>query len=376
MPLPGWNPITNVEPIFPDSHQCKALPGVNRVDCIEAAGYLPEGASPVPYTLGPTTNNPYHVPTYYHHGNCEVRIEMVGGAEPIRGRVSLIPDVIRGLAGYIIAECATPEGWTGGFATGGLSNMIQYILSPEEHPYGNALDPLNLNNLDPFPQTALFFTVTISSFTTARRTPDLDENIPLMLAAGIAKATTKGDISEKQVLAARDGLISQFLIMTENPGTPWYSTGHTGQGSGNSTAPLGDNDEMVYECDATLGNPSMVDCSQIEYSQLGLASDSVTIEPGSGGGKVFQQNTCRVDIVASVATVLTWGQIRAALDALLNMCMVSPLTKARGGRAFYGRESEQQLDNILNGWKRKKRSTSVNGLNALPPHVNVTVSAN
>ena len=40
-------------------------------------------------------------------------------------------------------------------------------------------------------------------------------------------------------------------------------------------------DEMAYECDAKLGSPAVVDCTKIQYQDLGLASDSVQIGPGT-----------------------------------------------------------------------------------------------
>ena len=40
-------------------------------------------------------------------------------------------------------------------------------------------------------------------------------------------------------------------------------------------------DDMSYQCDAKLGNPREVDCSQLEYSQLGPLSDSISIRPGA-----------------------------------------------------------------------------------------------
>ena len=39
-------------------------------------------------------------------------------------------------------------------------------------------------------------------------------------------------------------------------------------------------DDMVYECDDTLGHPAEVDCSQLEYSQLGPDLDTIQVEPG------------------------------------------------------------------------------------------------
>ena len=42
---------------------------------------------------------------------------------------------------------------------------------------------------------------------------------------------------------------------------------------------------MTYECDENLGAPRPVDCSQLEYSQLGAPSDTFTI--GSAAPKVL-----------------------------------------------------------------------------------------
>ena len=49
--------------------------------------------------------------------------------------------------------------------------------------------------------------------------------------------------------------------------TPWWDVTET-------------SDEMTYECDAKLGNPSAIDCSQLS-SQLGAPSDSVLVAPGA-----------------------------------------------------------------------------------------------
>ena len=38
--------------------------------------------------------------------------------------------------------------------------------------------------------------------------------------------------------------------------------------------------DMIFDCDMDLGKPGLEDCSQIEYSQLGPPSDSLSIGPG------------------------------------------------------------------------------------------------
>ena len=40
-------------------------------------------------------------------------------------------------------------------------------------------------------------------------------------------------------------------------------------------------DEMTYQCDARLGNPSEVDCSRIEWNQLAPGLDTLSVGPGN-----------------------------------------------------------------------------------------------
>lgn len=57
------------------------------------------------------------------------------------------------------------------------------------------------------------------------------------------------------------------LFMKRSESEPWWAL----------TLPLGDT--MSYDCDAKLGSPSAVDCSHLEYSQLGYPSDTLILEP-------------------------------------------------------------------------------------------------
>lgn len=54
-------------------------------------------------------------------------------------------------------------------------------------------------------------------------------------------------------------------------GNPWYGR------YGEETLPR---ETMTYACDAKLGNPQPVDCSQLQYSQMDPISDSLSLEPG------------------------------------------------------------------------------------------------
>ena len=92
-------------------------------------------------------------------------------------------------------------------------------------------------------------------------------------------------------------------------------------------------DKMTYECDAGLGNPSAVDCSDIQWHQLPASSDTLTISPGTT--TFFHQNTCYLAITATVSLVLPWAQITTALATLMNTCIERLDQTSQGGRAFY-----------------------------------------
>ena len=92
-------------------------------------------------------------------------------------------------------------------------------------------------------------------------------------------------------------------------------------------------DEMTYECDSNLGNPAAADCSEIQWHQLPLSSDTLAVSPGTT--TFFHQNSCYLAITASVPLVLSWAQILTALSTLMNTCVETSNRESQGGRAFY-----------------------------------------
>ena len=95
----------------------------------------------------------------------------------------------------------------------------------------------------------------------------------------------------------------------------------------------GTSDEMNYDCDANLGSPAEVDCTQIEWNQLGPPSDSVQVGPGKI--TFLHANSCVLAISSAVSLVLRWDQIRTAVAALMNACIQTPYGLPQGGRAYY-----------------------------------------
>ena len=141
--------------------------------------------------------------------------------------------------------------------------------------------------------------------------------------------------------------------MTRGSHRPWWG--------GHSPAPQ---DEMTYECDDLLGNPSVADCSRIEWNQIGPATDTIAVGPGV---TFLHSNSCYLAISATISLVLAWEQVRAALATLMNVCIQHPYQPPQGGRAYFGAQRKR-----VSGHKSRRRS-SPTGLNALPPHANITI---
>ena len=151
---------------------------------------------------------------------------------------------------------------------------------------------------------------------------------------------------------------SHYVSMTRGGGQSWY-------GPTQETAL----DEMAYECDAKLGNPREVDCSQLLYSQLGNSSEIIEVEPGS----VFfvQQSTCMVAISSIAYVALTWGMIVPYVRTLVEYCAENPLWDSVGGQAFFS--SVPSLVGIGGRRKKSRRKRDDTGLEALPHGVNITL---
>lgn len=203
-----------------------------------------------------------------------------------------------------------------------------------------------------------FVTVTVGGPSSPERAPgDYDPAIPIYMATILVDAAQN---------LPPNSIVRESWVAN---GRLWYNTGMAMRRP--SALPwwrypvITASDEMTYECDASLGNPSAADCTNIEWSQLGPPSDSLTVQPGNT--KFFHSGSCYLAVSASLTTVLTWDQVQTALATLMNICIQLPFQASRGGRAYFGPQPQQ-----ISG-RRKKRQPGLTGLNALPPHVNLTV---
>ncbi|MCJ1238670.1 hypothetical protein MMC14_006661 [Varicellaria rhodocarpa] len=361
VPIPGGIPWT---PIPPDFHICDQTYGQNLrlSDCFAAIESLPTGEGIMLYSVNGADSEPWNFPSYKTYGSCTVSIEMAGPVEGSLYRIA--PSTIRGLAGWVWEQCIIGKG-IGGFITYGMSSFIDPIV-------GSTVSRFPEMDL---PNNAQFITVSLTGPLKRLSSPgNTDPAIPEVVSQKLEDAAGQSPRGSSQW--QKFDTTSQVWKLTSQSmqrgsGIPWWSKTI-------SSNP----DEMTYECDATLGSPAEADCAQIEWNQLGpwsISPPSDMVSVGPGKVQFLHSNSCVLAISATLTTILTWAQIRAAVTALMSTCIQTPLQTSKGGRAYYsppvtfpaiiprdlGR-SRLSLD---------RRQATPSALNALPLHANITMFA-
>ena len=364
MAAPVYERITQaIEPVGPDFYYCHPFYGqaLSVPDCTAAAGYLPTGSEPVELATSeadPSHTVPLDLPFISIVRGCKVSVQAayVDSMINIENQgFEITPDKLRSTAGWVIEQCVG-QARQGGFATLGILNMAQYLIDPTTTlaEIGNG----------PWPARTAWLTVTVSQpgFPSGQN-PGLFDPVVVQDLADLTRYGGRMDVSDR--------LQSQAHFMSrENPAGWWHAFEDEGSGSESEV----ESDSMVYNCDAGLGSPKAVDCNQISFSELGAPSDSITIGSGPGATKTLSSNSCRVAITSAVTVTLTWAQIRAALETLIDSCVTDPYTSAQGGVASAGPVTQVQVG--TGSGAGRKRDIPTTGLNALPPGVKITVSSN
>lgn len=262
-------------------------------------------------------------------------------------RFQAIPDDIRALAARVIQRCVTLEG-VGGFGTLGFANLANYVLNGQTY-----LDSTERG----WPLSVAFLTVDVRKFGSRDLNPgNTDPEVARALAASTQDMSRFYD-PHAQLPSPSFLWMAQAESMQRGSSAAWFQKFSTGL------------NEMSYDCDAGLGSPAAMDCNQIEWNQLGSTKPpSDTLAVGPGVITILHSNTCYLAISAAISLVLTWAQIRTAVSTLMNVCIRAPNQAARGGRAFYA--APRQVSRREVG---KRQGTALTGLNALPPHANITI---
>ena len=247
----------------------------------------------------------------------------------------------------LCASCVRNSG-QGGFATLNLMNAVDWAVD-NSPPYQWRTIP---------PVEAIFLTITVSGPTERFFTSGAyDPEIPAIIARSIRmwNAPREGTQPAQSALRRVEFWEGRAEYMHRGGTEAWWAI----------QPPLDAN--MEYQCDKRLGTPVAVDCAQIEWSQLNSSIDTLNIGPGV---LFLHSKTCFLAISAAIPLVITWAQIRVAVSSLMNLCIEGGV--AQGGRAYYQQPS--QISGRNSKYKRQAGNISgLSGLNALPPHLNVTI---
>ncbi|MCJ1231553.1 hypothetical protein MMC12_008230 [Toensbergia leucococca] len=334
-------------------------------DCVQAEALMPRGSQPLPvyepnyHQLHFIGQPPPELPLLYHHGGCQIKVDICDPYDTERGGAVFytVPDDFREMAGWVINQCVvghTPS--LGGFVTKNISNSINYLRS-----HTGVWDPYN-----GYPLSATFFTVELSydtretdGFHSGSFDPTVGGAIFTSLHDTLLNTPfSSPDWNRLSEMAERIGHNWASMVRGVNHHEPWYGNSYP------TNVPI---DPVSYECDAKLGNPTQVDCSQLQYSQFHNQSDTVSLEPGIVN--FLHADTCSIGISASASLTMTWQQIIAAVNGLIEICVNNPLATAVGGRAYY----EPQSPSDIGGRRKTKKLRDITALNALPPHANVSL---
>ena len=196
---------------------------------------------------------------------CWLSIEAAGPAGRTTQSVMIVPDTLRAMAAWLVQQCVAAAHGIGGFITLSFASMINYVDRP-------SLPPV------PYPTSTTFITLTISGINGKRFWPgDTDPSIPIVFAEYTnARGGRSTEASHIQGISSvlADYWLAVAVVMERGGPKRWWGL-----------QPSQTSNEMTYVCDTGLGRPSVTDCTQIEWNQLGPASisppsDTVAVGPG------------------------------------------------------------------------------------------------
>ena len=266
-------------------------------------------------------------------------IEVAGPSIPL---ITISRVDIAEMAFWVIDQCVVRENGLGGFVTKGIHRLIRYTMNPATvltNPYrkSNSLslhpplqhgDPRSCRICTTAALDTYFMTLTISDTKAPGYGPgDNDPSVALAIASHNRlmnrNKNTHNSPAALKAEADEKAWTEQANRMGRGNNIPWWDF----------DPDAATHDEMNYECDANLGRPSRVDCTQIEWNQLTPASDTLTVGPGNA--LFLHSNTCYLAVSASIGIVLSWNQVRTAVAALTAMCVQAPFGPPQGGRAYH-----------------------------------------
>ncbi|KAI4280946.1 MAG: hypothetical protein L6R38_004049 [Xanthoria sp. 2 TBL-2021] len=290
-------------------------------------------------------------------GTCKLMVELAGPTGKALNRVGLVPDQIRGLAGYVIQKCpgggdtehnlrSTTAG-LGGYVTSGFLNIWNWMersslfLSPSRA----GTNQFSGSRFD-------YITVTLQHpFQTSSRAGDTDINVADKVL-GFTRQLWDSEDSQphkKWYLQLGEKLEVKVAEMSpDREDVNWWE-------------PVASDRiiKMNYKCLDSVAGPAVVDCAKLQYQGFGEG----TIDLDAGETKYLNQDTCALAVSATKAVTLSWHQVSAAFETLFTFCVDHPLLLPKGGRASFG---ASPAFGVFGRKARRNEDVDITGLNALP----------
>ena len=130
---------------------------------------------------------------------------------------------------------------------------------------------------------------------------------------------------------------------------------------------------------------SSITKQQTAYDGQGRLARVLDSRDGNGSTRSLSPpthiGTCGFGVSSLAPTTIMWAHLIAAFDTLNMFCVQNPISRIKGGRAYYGKQS---VSSWINGKAKRNVSsreyddddddgTTVNATEALPPGINATI---
>ncbi|KAL8823065.1 MAG: hypothetical protein Q9191_006211 [Dirinaria sp. TL-2023a] len=222
-------------------------------------------------------------------GTCTVTVELAGPAASNTNSINLVPDQIRGMAGYVIQRCpgggdmthnyANFAGGLGGYVTSGLENILESI--EQSNLYLNPNSRLSIIVAPWDDSRAEFVTVTVQKPTSSARKPGDTDIHTANRILGFARQLWDGENDPQHknwYWDLADTLEEKIEEMTpDGNDVSWWEP----------VDPTSTN-KMLYTCNNGTDGPAVVDCLKLQYQGLGEG----TADLKQGETRYFNQSKC------------------------------------------------------------------------------------
>lgn len=222
--LNSYTPPVPIPPVAPNFVFCNGAygTGLRRDEALQTGALLPQGTMPVTYSVeepeqdGLTANLSaleleYRLPFLESYGDVSISVDVSG---PVNiNKMNLVPNDIRGMAGFVAIQCLR-HGGMGGFVTKKIQGLVDFVTDPTSN-----IDSLN------YPDSTAFLTLTMSNHQTAHTFPgDYDPQFASFLQKEEADALGRVEPPYHAVIADRIMKFSLAQSRMRRLGTevPWW----------------------------------------------------------------------------------------------------------------------------------------------------------